>query len=618
MGLCIVIASNIERGFKYMPKINDSLRDFSQALTDGQQVNVTKDGQWYVEGWFMRVVRWLFDLHGPRIRNIIQAVEKIFTEAESRPLDLNGDMTKFDTIIKVGKAARSALKRVNPYDLTKQKSLLNRKIVALNYWVGSKGGGEDKAFDQSALDTARALAAKYKASLWQFEGANKDLHPADEKLLRETAHYPRFVKLIAKDKTIAQEFFSHTIRYLNPPGVFIEHPEVTQRIRKSFLAGPIGLSAHLEPLKIVEDGNMKTITLAMGVNDVSILDLKEKVVFGSGDETTVGEVFKDAGAVNSKACSYNLINGRVIHYNIHELGNINLDPERWWDPLPIERNVPREDIMERLELKTLEDDQWVIGTGSAKTNQEKRFDDCHGYGLCCEPNGDGTWNWIAVGKYPKEYPHGTIAYLGFVADTRPADIVIPDYNQQYYGIRQHALHVSLANAEEGKEYMNQVRLDIRRARANRLFFTFGGDNCAGTAQRWANTAYKENYPDLFVAPITSAGCPQPLRGVIKCAKDLPKPMGDALLSATARVFGSKRKKQNTVDDDGNPIEVSLYNSPFHQGRKMIVNGKEEIIKYTIHLPSELHDKKIPGIIKQYGYQKMQPKAWASTGASSQV
>lgn len=617
-----------------MPLISDSLDQFSHALSTGQLVNVTKEGKWYVECWLMRFIRWLFDLHGPRVRNIINAVQKILTESQRTPLQLNGDFEKYKKIIHAAKCAKKVLKEIHPFDYLKVKNGIKRNIVALSYWVGEKGGGfeKDTAINPETLAKITALADTFKKSLWQFKSEEGKLHPVDHKMLRQTALYPRFVKLLDKDKDLQQLFFSSIIRYLNPPEVFIEHPEVAGRLKDHHIIGSIGRAAYKNPLKILIDeaNSTKTVTLPFDGDDRSILDPKGKIPMPEG-EVPIQRMYDDMKAKDFERGEYTFtLNQGFVRFDMHKLAwwsvekndwvLIDVTKPRWWREHPdCEFNILKSDVMHRFELKTLADDEWVVFLGSAKSNERTRFDDCHGYAVIAIPNNDGTYDIIAPGKYPDVFPRGVAGYLGFITDTRRASIVVTDYNQTYNAIREHAGMVVVTNEAGGEKFLHAVETSIEHGRKGHSYFAFGWGNCAEIVQRWADKAFGKKsegglIPNLFLAPLTSAGCQEPLDSLIGMFKDLPEPMEKKLIDTTALTLGCQRSV-DTFDEEGNPETLSMWTSPFHRGFDIVdENGDKKRVYQHIHLPSQMHrsirEGKFPGIIFS-GFQRVQPESFWS-------
>lgn len=607
-----------------MFKIDTSLKEFSRALESGAQVNVTSTGQWYVEGWFMRIIRWLFDLHSPRLNNIARAVHKVFDEMERQPLSLKKSGKRYRTALRVAEAAKKAIKTSRIHDTAAVKNLLKRKITALKYRIGEKKGGWDKEArpDQAALKQLKELALHYKANLWQFTGEDKKLHDADIKQLEQAACYPRFVRMLEKDPALRDEYFSYTIRYLNPADVCIEYPDLMKRLKTSLVCGSIGRFAYTEPLKIVVEGAEKNKTVTMPFDGVHfpVLDPEFKVQFKDGHENTVGALFKDMYDKNTGPGEYNFVgNTGFIRWNYHKMAAYNQDKkewvpidltkENWWSQLPVFETLTKEELQKRFDLKNeLKDGDWVIASLAAKQNDRLRIDDCHGYSEVAIPNGDGTYNYYPFGKYATRYPQGAMEFLGFVTNTVPAEIVYPDPNPTYSAIRQHAAKIEVVDVADGKKYMEHIRRDIQRGRDGNLVFQFAWENCAYTVQDWADKTFckkgdGKGEHHLFLAPLIEAGAAEPLDSLIGMFKELPQGLQEACLGATSNLLGSARGL-TVQTEDGNKIKKSVFQSPFHQGLE--VNGKR--VYHHIHLPSQLHRQikknKLPGVIWS-GFQRMQ-------------
>ncbi|CRX39446.1 hypothetical protein [Estrella lausannensis] len=607
-----------------MLKIDESLKEFSYALRTGQQVNVTKSGHWYVEGWFMRIIRWLFDLDTPRLKNIASAVHKVFDAIEQEPLKLEQPGKKLRIVLKVAAAARKAIKDSSMYDGVSEKNLLKRKITALKYRIGEEHGGWDKKPepDSDAFSKVSELAKGYKEKLWQFAGDDKNLHEEDLKRLKEVACYPQFVRMLEKDPVLREEYFSATIRYLNPPDVYIEYPELSKRLKASYICGSIGRFAYNVPLKISVQGaeRSKTVTMPFDGMEFSVLDPKATVIFGDGHQNTVEAIFKDMYNKNYGPGDYYFTgpNG-FIRWNYHKMASynelkqewepVNLTQPNWWENLPEFETLTKEELKKRFDLKRdIQDGEWVVVSLAAKQNDRLRIDDCHGYCEVAIPKGDGTYGYYPFGKYATRFPQGALEFLSFVSNTVPAEIVYPDPNPSYSGIRQQAAHPRIVSEAKGRKYLEQIRTDIQKGREGNLVFQFAWENCAYTVQDWADRAFCKKgacnqTPHLFIAPLVDAGAVEPLDSLIGIFKDLPQGMQDALVGTTASLLGSARGLV-IEDDNGKKVKKSVEKSPFHQGFELDGNK----VYHHIHLPSQLHRQikkgKLPGVIWS-GFQRMQ-------------
>lgn len=607
-----------------MLKIDESLKEFSHALRSGEQVNVTKTGHWYVEGWFMRIIRWLFDLNGPRLKNIASAVHKVFDAMERESLKLEQPGKKLRRILKVATAAKKAIKDSCMYGAAAEKSLLKRNITAFKYRIGEELGGWSRTagHDPEALAKVTELAKKYKEKLWQFTGEDKNLHAEDIKRLKEVSCYPHFVKMLEKDPVLREEYFSATIRYLNPPDVYIEYPELSKRLKDSYICGSVGRFAYNVPLKIHVKGEerTKTVTMPFDGKEFSVLDPKATVLFKDGHETTVEAIFKDMHDKTYGPGEYYFTGpDGFIRWNYHKMASYNetkkewepvdLTIPNWWEKLPEFETLTKEELKTRFNLKRdIKNGEWVVVSLAAKQTDRLRIDLCHGYSEVAIPKGDGTYRYYPFGKYATRFPRGSLEFLSFVTNTVPAEIVYPDPNPSYSGIRQQAAHPKIVSEAKGRKYLEQIRTDIQKGREGNLVFQFAWENCAFTVQDWADRTFSKKsscgeVPHLFLAPLVDTGALEPLDSLIGIYKDLPKGIQNALVGATASLLGSARGL--VIDDeDGKKVKKSVEKSPFHQG--MILDGKK--VYHHIHLPSQLHRQikkgKLPGVIWS-GFQRMQ-------------
>src|SRR5688572_11771537 len=97
-----------------MPSINDHLPTFTNALNDGSSIACSKNGEWYYEKWYQRLIRWLFRQNDARLALIGEVFGKCLDNLERKPVRLEASHKQdFNDYFLAGEAVRKALSQSN-------------------------------------------------------------------------------------------------------------------------------------------------------------------------------------------------------------------------------------------------------------------------------------------------------------------------------------------------------------------------------------------------------------------------------------------------------------------------------------------------------------------------
>lgn len=627
-----------------MNNIQNSSAKLTQALQSGRSISMNSNGEWWIDGWFTRIVKWIFRLEQKSIINICNIVSKTFDTLEKSSVFFEADLNTTKHHQKIYQnnlaIAKAAAERLSKYRSKASQRLcfdLKRKIVGLSYRIEGVNGGLDtinKDLQNAKLNEKLfTTAAAWKKRQKLFVGKDAELYPLDKKHLEELCEYPEFVKILLEDRALQHEVFGWTLKNAVSPKAIIEFPATTKRLKQCYLVGRIGRYAYenvmsIDKTDILTDSEtsakQKILSLPFRGKKISILDETKYVEFRGDVIATIKDVFDDMKNKNNDAGSFEFIGKHGFrNWNTHKLGywdakakvwrTTNLKADNWWKQLPVQEIITKEDVLRRYGIEAINDDQWVLLGRSARRSTEFRIDDCHGYCGILEPQGDGTWRVYDWGKYSKVWPQGCIAGIGMVGDTVKADYTYPDPNSTYSGFRQQALIPFVCSAEKGVEFMNErVRSNVIAGKEGNLVFMFGYENCAYAPQTDLEATLgkiEENglVPNLFVTHVLSADAAEPLGFLFRNVAKAPKKMREFLVTCCDVMLLSSRGV-SIINKDGKKEFKSLANSPFRTGCDIYVDGKKKRVKQHIYLPSQLHrrilNKEIPGVIFT-GHQHMQ-------------
>lgn len=624
--------------------VNNDADKFLAALKEEKAVNLTSDGKWYVEGRFMRFIRWIFRLNDARLRNVcsvmanlLDGMEKQAVLLQGTPAALASQKVTYSNTLKVAKAASSALKKYSSNKAKDAQNLLKRRIIAFTYRIESSNGGKAPTTfgDVSTIVKVMGIAEKWKKKQEIFK-IDPSLHELDKQKIRELCRYRSFAKLLLIDKKLQNDVFGWTIRTCNPVAPLVQYPERCARIHKCLLNGRIGRFAYANVLSI-EKGVEKTLTLPFEGKKVSILDETQQVTFATGSHTvSIKGIFEDMKRKNDKQGDFEFIgadgfhNWRCDDWSYYDAKTkkwvqIDLKQKEWWnDPhLPVFETLTADDVMDQYGVKP-KDDEWVIMAMATRQSHGLYIDDCHGYEQVLVPDGKGNFRIHIFGKYAEVWPKGFLGKLGFLANTNKAKFFYSDPSPSYSGFRQQAAAPFVVTREQGLQEMERIRGYAQRSRSGNLVFMFPWENCAYFPQTGLETLLgKESeggsVPNLFRMHLLDASAAKPLNHCFNFTNSFPDVLKAGVVRSFEVVLGAHRGVD--IVENGKKVRKSASTCPFRHGYEVkSACGKVEKVKHHIFLPSFLHqqiiDKKIGMGVVWAGHQHVQRNSNARRGAPS--
>lgn len=625
--------------------LEQSFHEFASSMREGKAVSINKTGEWHVENWVVRLVKWILGLRDKRIIKICNVINNFLEELERRPILFDIDEISFtnqkdnlQSYISIASETIRYLKKFRSKKIVFQSKNLQKSLIGLKYRIEWINGGL-KPLNENEINPKIYELILKKASQWKsgqkiYNEEDSKLHPLDIQKIAEVCRYEEFTSLLFSDKNLADNFFSWTLKNCNPVKEFIEYPAITQYLKKALLSGRIGHLAYeklltSEKTSILEDENnpakIKILTLPFEGKKISILDENRLVKLKGDNWVAIRDIFHDMKMKNIESgefefigkqgftnwCSYRMASWNALK---NEWQYINLSQEKWWESLPIQEIIPTEEVIKRLELnEELNETNWILIARSSRQSPSFNIDECHGYTGVIIPYGHGKWRVYDFGKFAKEWPKGIIGSLGMIGNTVKADYVYPDPNIYYSGFRQQAAVPFIVSQEEGERFFNErIRKNIIKGWQGNLVFMFGWENCAYSPQKDIESILgKESeggrVPNLFISPILSSGARKPLHHAFKIINKLPKIFHKPLVRLCDLTLCSWRGVY-VKSKSGSIKKKSLNNSPYQNGFLLQSSGKTEKVFQHIFLPSEMHRKIIEGKIQGVvwtGHQRTQ-------------
>jgi hypothetical protein len=368
-----------------------------QAISTGQQefinkliesphaINVDEEGHWYIEGRFMRLVRWLLPfLQDRRLANVthvfllaleqrpvepsatweesctkaIATWEKTLSERSHRPLVQR--LRLHLVCSKEAREYRSGRKRAAPLPQGAGETInniQNKKLHELN--------GHSQAVSLPTLFPYNFEELCYKALRWKIgslpEGGTPAFHKKKkertaaeqervEKVMQQltltgsecrrliaVCAYPELLKLLHEDDRLCLNFFKWTLRNRGSVEIFAEFPAFQYRIRKCYLASRSGYYEG-KVIEVVarewgkdlvlrcegEQKEEKEVKERAAVDQqLSLLHEDNRVTLKGNAVWTVAAIFQKFSHKNSFWGEIEVVDGRLCNWNAARLGYWN-------------------------------------------------------------------------------------------------------------------------------------------------------------------------------------------------------------------------------------------------------------------------------------------------------
>lgn len=566
----------------HMSLIVNDLYRFHHALQENSLVTCNPHLKtWRVQNFFERWIYKILGFHDARIKRIVETFSSVLDSVEKD--SSNMDPEKVKQIYK-------SIKRISPKG--NHLEALAYRVTALKSRLKNVEENDHTKFDEII-----ALAESWKKAQPIYGG--ESLTRSERILLESLKKYPEFAKCLLKKKSIQHSFFEWTLGYQNNVEVFIQFPNLIDRINTSNLAGRIGRFGP-DVLQIQQDDNSKIVTLPFFDGKeacrVNVLDESQKVTLNGHRILTVAEVFKvfankdiTPGDIEFFGLdgfrSWNTREFKYFDYSKNKWMKINFDHHEWWKHLPLLEILTKESVEERYG-KPLESGQCLVSAKASRQTPDHVLEDQHGYMDVVIPMGEDFYAIFPFGKYLNFFPSTTWEKIKCIMDTGKARIAYPDDNT-YYMMRQHASYSEVLTDDQGRQLMNLIKEEIVHSLNGNRIFQFRSENCAHWVQTILQKINGITIPNLFCVPfIRIAARNTFLSKVISTICNAPQRIQPYLLDAFELTLGSSRGV--TVNENEKPTFKSVRQSTQEMNRQFFQ-------------PSALHEQisqnKLNGVVR---------------------
>jgi hypothetical protein len=377
--------------------------------------------------------------------------------------------------------------------------------------------------------------------IYQSKGFNCDTfdHDPEKKIIEVCERFPVYARLLLKDRILRNRFFQWAIRDNNPIAPIVYFPSLAEQLIRCNLAQRIGYNKGADLLirkSYSSEGHaIRTLHIPVEGSQVNIGNQEKKVTLKDGTELTLGQLLEIFRKKRHGSNDIEFFPGVGITYwpSYEPWKVLDLDNTEYWKDGPqlkilnlrearklygktvpgmkmIETVVPFEKIVERDGAYWFDDDLFLLNEveiideigGFARIRMRERIPvdgnnfiyviratkekdmsamKTHGFGDILIPLKSGRYSLFTLGKYPREYPDGVMSLIANFANVVTGSLQVVDDNI-FYNHRNHTRECIGLKTEQGKIFLEIIRILLMLARDNKMGFEFQTEGCCKMVQ----------------------------------------------------------------------------------------------------------------------------------------
>lgn len=495
-----------------MTPIDNDINKFVLALInyEAEPIACTDEGYWYIEGCFMRFIRWLFGFEDSRVANIARVFSQCLNQYELQPTSKDGMQW-----IKCADLIQELMK--NKDGSWKEGSWISHEInnlkyrtIALKYRVNVFSQKEVESVENDPLHRQVTKAVSVWKTHLLMASIDKELTDGDKKRIKEICSYREFATHMMEDESIRERCFNAVIRTHNHPDAFIEFPGRFERIEQCNLVNLLGYHSG-NSLRVHDVNGVRDLQLEFdnGIstdNWVSVLNEKNTMTLKNNVTRTVEEVFEAFRFKHLKWLDETITSNGVTNYNPRYLGpynpakqaydTVDLEKEDWFKRLP--RRFLSADEAKSKFGDQADGEKWIYRIMANRLVTRLQASGTHAYVEVSYPTGGGDYFTVTFGKYPTTFPQSAFEAPGYAARAHEGVIVSPDASLAN-AERQHAGVPEFLDEAEAIEKMNRIKKDIKKGLDGKMTYQFFVNNCAMWADpegHYFNTSIDNSEPQF--------------------------------------------------------------------------------------------------------------------------
>nr|MBA3817043.1 hypothetical protein [Parachlamydiaceae bacterium] len=232
-----------------MTPLQNSLTSFTEHLEQNLSFTCSKAG-WRPDNFAQRfknkIFSWLRYNKDAHLESIGKCFSSALDSLEHLPVNFNLETSitstkqPFAEFLSTAKLVKNLLKTSKSSKVCHQLSDLAVKVAALRYRIEGANGGLDPSasLDEKLYDHLKVVALKWKEN--QKLVIEHDLTERDLKNLKNVCAYPKYAKLLLKDKLLRQDFFKWSLRDNCAISPLIQFPSICQRLKSCYIMPRLG------------------------------------------------------------------------------------------------------------------------------------------------------------------------------------------------------------------------------------------------------------------------------------------------------------------------------------------------------------------------------------------
>jgi hypothetical protein len=584
--------------------LSETILEFIQALLKDQPV-VLRGGSWSIESTVRHFLRKLFRGEEKFYLSLASQMESEIDKISQHPILFSEDPSKltdiesYDEYLLAADILDKKLMRFSSEKTRKARNQLLLKTISCKYRIEESNGGVDASpVQQPLVNVLKKMLYKWKSTNELI--SDKSLTERDIRQLQEASQFPEFVLLLLKDSDIQQAFLQWVFRDGNQARIFIEYPQLQEKLVDCNLNGRVGKISE-DDLKIIKisrnnGGEVvmeKIVTLPFEGVDHNILDEDHEITFKGNYRLKVGEIFEVFKNKNYEVGELEYLAHGVSNWNCHKWGYwdedkksysiINLDHHQWWYQLPFIEIITQEEAFKRYE-RPLDGKSWCVAATATRGTASLDFENTHAFMEVAIPWGDGRYAIYDFGKFACKYPTSFFEGVSMFCHNVHATVSYPDENI-YYSHREQIYHAYEITPEKGIELMEIIKQDLITSQENNFVYQIESDNCAKWVHHHLETIVgKEHIPNLFQMHLLDTEPIGAVSVIFSLIKKLPDYMQTPLMTLFHLPLGAS--KETWIIEKGKHICKALTKHDFW------VTG-------VVFLPALLHKQKEEGIISHF-------------------
>jgi len=431
---------------------------------------------------------------------------------------------------------------------------------------------EEAKLEENEKSVVDKLAREWKAQ--QKHMASTDWSEHDVKVIADVTAYPRFTRLISREKTLRDRFFTWALRDHMSVQSFVEFPKTQEWLEKHRLGPSIHLAGPEKLAVKTTKHGAKCLTFplygkhrgALRSKPVKLWNLDKLRKCHLGYKTTLRTIFDHIRRQNKKWVDFivsenGFENWNVQHWGAHNsLGKIQKMEIAgdWYRRVPVLERLTLEEARKRFG-KELDGTRYAVAIRASRHHLNLNVIGTHAFMNLCIPD-RGGYIVISPGKFARVIPKNFWELVKIFGNS-VIGVVVSHDPSVVYPWRQHIWDTEVVSEEEFQEFAEYVRETIEKGRSGNLCFSVFADSCASWARKMMEHLFKImdiESRNFFRMKLKEADAIGLLGGIKKFIKMFPEAVQHTILQHVLLLFAIWRSL--IIEEDGHYHCISAIRS----------------------------------------------------------